>query len=163
MISCCHFWSPGGAVGELGVIVELVLCVGFADRVWIGQGVQVGKQVEPSWEVFGLPCGLACRAREREQERDSETLTNSIQCLHKKLIKEFSHSLLLSWMETSCRSLPKRRSHSQVFLWCFARLENLYLLLLPWMGSDRLQVTRPPADPVVAGRPRPNLEWKCWF
>lgn len=23
-------------------------------------------------------------------------------------------------------------------------------------------MTRPPADPTVAGRPRPNLEWRCW-
>lgn len=28
-------------------IVKFVLCVGFADRVGIGEGVQVGKQVEP--------------------------------------------------------------------------------------------------------------------
>lgn len=28
-------------------VVKLVLCVTFADRVGIGEGVQVGKQVEP--------------------------------------------------------------------------------------------------------------------
>lgn len=64
MIWRCHLRPPGGAVGKLGVIVELVLRVGLADRIRIGQWVQVGKQVEPRREVFGLPC----RARDETRQ-----------------------------------------------------------------------------------------------
>lgn len=42
---------------ELGV-VKLVLGVGSADGVGIGEGVQVCKQTEPGGEVFGRPCCL---------------------------------------------------------------------------------------------------------
>lgn len=54
-----RFWSSRSAEEEL-CVEKLVLCVGLANRVWIGEGVQVGKQVEPSWEVFGLPCSRVC-------------------------------------------------------------------------------------------------------
>lgn len=66
-ILCCHFWSPGGAVEELGVIMELVLRVAFADRVRIGQRVQVSKQVEPSREVFRFPCKLVCQTIKKKR------------------------------------------------------------------------------------------------
>lgn len=46
-----------GAEEEL-CVVKLVLRVSFADRVGIGEGVQVGEQVEPRREVFGRPCCL---------------------------------------------------------------------------------------------------------
>lgn len=39
-------------------VVKFVFCVSFADRIRIGEGVQVSKQVEPRREVFGRPCRL---------------------------------------------------------------------------------------------------------
>lgn len=55
-----RFWSSRSAEEDL-CLEKLVLCVGLAHRVWIGEGIQVGKQVEPRREVFGLPCSRVCR------------------------------------------------------------------------------------------------------
>ncbi len=43
-------------------IVKFVVCVSFADRIGVGEGIQVRKQVEPRDEVFGRLCCL-CKIR----------------------------------------------------------------------------------------------------
>lgn len=58
------------------MIVELVLRIASANRVWIGQRVQVGKQVEPSREVFGLACSRVCKTSHKKRRKDSFTVTN---------------------------------------------------------------------------------------
>lgn len=77
-------------------IVKFVLCVGFADRVGIGEGVQVGKQVEPRWEIFGRPFCLCKKIWRGKYHREKSAWRFGVGFLVYPFL--FSNVFLMSWL-----------------------------------------------------------------
>lgn len=159
--------------------MKFVLCVSFADRIRIGERVQVSKQVEPRWEVFGLPrrvckmslkrvnatetnCCTFTKTTEKMQTHLPFVLWNDCIWMRSKIMNGNYPQVILSThkhrFQLSLNELVFQSFSYVLLIW-----PRSYLSLLASKGSDWLQMSSPLPERRAVEWSGPNLRRRRRF